>query len=109
MSNQLQIESYRISMRKLRTFYGKVTEFLNDDKMPCLQGLDVIVKIELYWHIGQTVYLYNKTGFLCKSLSECGMHISSTELSDFSQKNKHQPLQSIIIPQKMRKKLYILI
>ena len=73
-------------MRKLRTFYGKVTEFLNDDKMPCLQGLDVIVKIELYWHIGQTVYLYNKTGFLCKSLSECGMHISSTELSDFSQK-----------------------
>ena len=39
------------------------------------------------------------------SLSGCSMHISSTELSDFSQKNKHQPLQSIIIPQKMRKKL----
>ena len=37
MSNQLQIESYRISMRKLRTFYWKVTEFLNDDKITCLQ------------------------------------------------------------------------
>ena len=36
MSNQLQIESYRISMRKLRTFYWKVTEFLNDDKITCL-------------------------------------------------------------------------
>ena len=31
-SKQLQIESYRISMRKLRTFYGKVTEFLKKDK-----------------------------------------------------------------------------
>ena len=31
-SKQLQIESYRISMRKLRTFYGKVTEFLKEDK-----------------------------------------------------------------------------
>ena len=39
MSNQLQIESYRISMRKLRTFYWKVTEFLNDDKITCLQRL----------------------------------------------------------------------
>ena len=38
MSNQLQIKSYRISMRKLRTFYGKVTEFLNDDKMAYLQS-----------------------------------------------------------------------
>ena len=37
MSNQLQIESYRISMRKLRTFYWKVTEFLNDDKITYLQ------------------------------------------------------------------------
>ena len=48
MSNQLQIESYRISMRKLRTFYGKVTEFLNDDKIAYLQGLGVIVIINVY-------------------------------------------------------------
>ena len=41
MSNQLQIESYRISMRKLRTFYWKVTEFLNEDKTTCLQRLGV--------------------------------------------------------------------
>ena len=47
MSNQLQIESYRISMRKLRTFYGKVTEFLNDDKITYLQRLVVIAIIEL--------------------------------------------------------------
>ena len=73
MSNQLQIESYRISMRKLRTFYGKVTEFLNDDKITCLQGLDVIVIIELYRRVKQTVYLYNKIGYLCRNLSGCGM------------------------------------
>ena len=47
-------------MRKLRTFYWKVTEFLNDNKIPCLQGLDVIVIIELYRRVKQTVYLYNK-------------------------------------------------
>ena len=82
MSNQLQIESYRISMRKLRTFYGKVTEFLNDDKITCLQRLDVIVIIELYRRVERTVYLYSKIGYLCRSLSECGMQISSTELSD---------------------------
>ena len=36
MSNQLQIGSYRISMRKLRTFYWKVTEFLKEDEsVPC--------------------------------------------------------------------------
>ena len=46
--NQLQIESYRISMRKLRTFYGKVTEFLNDDKIAYLQRLGVIVIINVY-------------------------------------------------------------
>ena len=69
-------------MRKLRTFYGKVTEFLNDDKITCLQGLDVIVIIELYRRVGRAVYLYDKTGYLCRSLSGCGMHISSTELSD---------------------------
>ena len=48
MSNQLQIESYRISMRKLRTFYGKVTEFLNDDKIAYLHRLGVIVIINVY-------------------------------------------------------------
>ena len=69
-------------MRKLRTFYWKVTEFLNDDKITCLQGLDVIVIIELYRRVEQTVYLYNKIGYLCRNLSGCGMHISSTELSN---------------------------
>ena len=32
-------------MRKLRTFYGKVTEFLNDDKIVYLHKLGVIVII----------------------------------------------------------------
>ena len=82
MSNQLQIESYRISMRKLRTFYWKVTEFLNDDKITCLQRLDVIAIIELYRRVEQTVYLYNQIGYLCRRLSGCGMHISSKNLSD---------------------------
>lgn len=45
---QLQIESYRISMRKLRTFYWKVTEFLNDDKIAYLHRLGVIVIINVY-------------------------------------------------------------
>ena len=67
MSNQLQIESYRISMRKLRTFYRKVTEFLNDDKITCLHRLGVIAKIELYRRAEQTVYLCNWIGCLCKS------------------------------------------
>ena len=35
-------------MRKLRTFYGKVTEFLNDDKIVCLERLGVIVIINVY-------------------------------------------------------------
>ena len=35
-------------MRKLRTFYWKVTEFLNDDKMAYLQRLGVIVIINVY-------------------------------------------------------------
>ena len=69
-------------MRKLRTFYGKVTEFLNDDKITCLQRLGVIVRIELYRRVKQTVYLYSNIGYLCRSLSGCGMHISSTKLSD---------------------------
>ncbi len=34
-------------MRKLRTFYGKVTEFLNDDKIPCLQRLGVYDYIDV--------------------------------------------------------------
>ena len=66
MSNQLQIESYRISMRKLRTFYRKVTEFLNDDKTACLQRLGVNVRIGLYRRAGQTVYLYGWIGYLCE-------------------------------------------
>ncbi len=66
MSNQLQIESYRISMRKLRTFYWKVTEFLNDDKILCSQRLGVNVRTELYRRAGQTVYLYSMIGYLCK-------------------------------------------
>ena len=36
VSKQRQKESYRISMRKLRTFYWKVTEFLKEDELvPC--------------------------------------------------------------------------
>ena len=48
VSKQRQKESYRISMRKLRTFYRKVTEFLNDDKIAYLQRLGVIVIINVY-------------------------------------------------------------
>ncbi len=69
-------------MRKLRTFYWKVTEFLNDDKITCLKRLDVIAIIELYRRVKQTVYLYNQIDYLCRRLSECGMHISSIKLSD---------------------------
>ena len=35
-------------MRKLRTFYWKVTEFLNDDKIACLERLGVIGIINVY-------------------------------------------------------------
>ena len=35
-------------MRKLRTFYRKVTEFLNDDKIAYLHRLGVIVIINVY-------------------------------------------------------------
>ena len=69
-------------MRKLRTFYWKVTEFLNDDKITCLKRLDVIAIIELYRRVEQTVYLYNQIDYLCRRLPECGMHISSIKLSD---------------------------
>ena len=53
-------------MRKLRTFYWKVTEFLNDDKIAYLQSLGVIVRIELYRRAGQTVYLYGWIDYLCE-------------------------------------------
>ena len=53
-------------MRKLRTFYGKVTEFLNKDKIPCLQRLRVNIKIGLYRRAEQTVYLCSRIGYLCK-------------------------------------------
>ena len=76
-------------MRKLRTFYGKVTEFLNDDKIPCLQRLHVNAIIELYRRAEQTVYLYSMIGYLCKSLSEYGMHISSIELPDLDKNRKN--------------------
>ena len=35
-------------MRKLRTFYWKVTEFLNDDKIKVLQRLGVVGIINEY-------------------------------------------------------------
>ena len=53
-------------MRKLRTFYGKITEFLNEDKITCLQRLGVNVRIGLYRRAEQTVYLYSMIGYLCK-------------------------------------------
>ena len=58
-------------MRKLRTFYGKVTEFLNDDKIAYLQRLGVIAIIKLYRRVEQTVYLYNQIGYLCRRLPGC--------------------------------------
>ncbi len=57
-------------MRKLRTFYWKLTEFLNDDKIPCLQRLGVNVRIGLYRRAGQTVYLYGCIGYLCKKVCQ---------------------------------------
>ena len=35
-------------MRKLRTFYWKVTEFLNDDKITCFQGLGAVAVKTLF-------------------------------------------------------------
>ena len=69
-------------MRKLPNFYEKVTEFLNGDKIPYLQRLGVNVIIGLYRRAEQTVYLYSMIGYLCKSLSECGMYISSIKFPD---------------------------
>ena len=57
-------------MRKLRTFYWKVTEFLNDDKITCLQRLGVNIRIGLYRRAGQTVYLYGCIGYLCKKVCQ---------------------------------------
>ena len=82
-------------MRKLRTFYGKVTEFLNEDKITCLQRLGVNARIGLYRRAEQTVYLYSMIGYLCKSLSGCGMHISSIELPNLDKKPEKHPLASL--------------
>ena len=66
MSNQLQIESYRISMRKLRTFYWKVTEFLNDDKITCLQRPAAFAINGVYWRTEWCGYLCRWIDYLCK-------------------------------------------
>ena len=47
VSKQRQKESYRISMRKLRTFYWKVTEFLKGDES-VLYGILILSKKYLY-------------------------------------------------------------
>ena len=47
VSKQRQKESYRISMRKLRTFYWKVTEFLKEDES-VLYGILILSKKYLY-------------------------------------------------------------
>ena len=65
MSYQLQIESYRISMRKLRTFYWKVTEFLNDDKIMRLQRLAAFAINGVYCRAEQYGYLYRCAVYLC--------------------------------------------
>ena len=66
MSNQLQIKSYRISMRKLRTFYWKVTEFLNDDKITCLQRPAAFAINGVYWRTEWCGYLCRYIECLCK-------------------------------------------
>ena len=53
-------------MRKLRTFYGKVTEFLNGDKIPLNKPFIYTVRLVIY----------------ANSLPECGIHISSIEFPD---------------------------
>ena len=47
VSQQRQKESYRIFMRKLRTFYWKVTEFLKEDES-VLDGILILSKKYLY-------------------------------------------------------------
>ncbi len=51
-------------MRKLRTFYWKVTEFLNDDKMR-LQRLAAFAINGVYCRAEQYGYLYRFTVYLC--------------------------------------------
>ena len=91
MSNQLQIESYRISMRKLRTFYWKVTEFLNDDKIMRLQRLAAVAINTLYWRAERCGYLYRFTVYLCiyhtSVIEAVGLfkrHVFKTEIIVFS-------------------------
>ena len=71
MSNQLQIESYRISMRKLRTFNWKVTEFLNDDKITCLQRSAAFAINGVFWRAERCGYLCRWIDYLCKSADTC--------------------------------------
>ena len=47
VSKQRQKESYRISMRKLRTFYWKVTEFLKEVES-VLYGILILSRKYLY-------------------------------------------------------------
>ena len=66
MLKQAEIDVLSTSNRKLPNFYEKVTEFLNDDKIPCLQRLRINARIGLYRRAEQTVYLYGMIGCLCK-------------------------------------------
>ena len=75
MSNQLQIESYRISMRKLRTFYGKVTEFLNNDKITCLQRPSAFAINGVFWRAERCGYLCRWIDYLCKSADTCRLQL----------------------------------
>ena len=51
-------------MRKLRTFYWKVTEFLND-KITCLQRLAAFAINGVYCRAEQYGYLYRCAVYLC--------------------------------------------
>ena len=52
-------------MRKLRTFYWKVTEFLNDDKIMRLQRLAAFAINGVYCRAEQYGYLYRFVVCLC--------------------------------------------
>ena len=52
-------------MRKLRTFYWKVTEFLNDDKITCLQRFAAFAINGVYCRAEQYGYLYRCAVYLC--------------------------------------------
>ena len=56
-------------MRKLRTFYWKVTEFLNDDKITCLQRLGVVAINGVYCRAEQYGYLYKCVLFIYAFMS----------------------------------------